>query len=187
MIDLLWLNIMENKIIKEILNNNVVAFPTNTVFGLVAKVEKNNIYKINLLKKRKKDQPLQILVNDFKQIKNDILLNDFTIKFFKENLNKKTSYIVRPTKEFYNKNLLPSFENSVMFRIVDGPISKLIKKTGPLFASSANIHGETILNDNNDIKNTFKIPTSKIKQKKGNPSKIISLLNDEVKIIREIK
>ena len=46
---------MENKIVKEILKNNVVAFPTNTVFGLVAKVEKNNISKINLLKKRRKE------------------------------------------------------------------------------------------------------------------------------------
>lgn len=173
------------KTIEQINNNEVVGFPTDTVFGLVAKLNKDNISKINNLKGRDSDQPLQILFESLDKAKEVIKDDGFVLDYLIKNYESNTSYIVNAKEEFINKFLTKGFNGTLMFRIPTGEINELIKVTGPLFATSANKHGEEPLNSSKQVKNEFNINVFDGKQTKGKPSKIISLLNKEKKIIRK--
>ncbi len=171
-------------ILKELNKNNVVGYATDTVFALLVKLSKENIAKINILKKRDKDKPVQILFSSLNEVL-DLIDDKFAINYLNNNFKYKTSYIVKSKKDFSDNYLKESFNNTFLFRI---PIQKelidLINKSGPLFATSANIHGEEPLQNIEDIKRKFNIVVANIEQKENKPSKIISLLNNKEKIIR---
>lgn len=177
---------MEKKILKHLNKNRIVAFPTDTVFAFIVKLEKQNIQKINELKHRPKDQPLQILINNLNQLDNVIDFSVISKDFLKNSLRPKTSYIVKVKESFANEYLLDTFKKTVMFRIPNGDINEIISKIGPVFASSVNLNGEKVIDNNNEIKKRFKVLTSKKQQNgSGKSSKIISFLDNEIKIIRE--
>lgn len=168
----------DNKLIEELVKGNVVGHTTDTVFGLIATFNINNVSKINLLKGRDKNQPLQLLVNSPSQL--EAFIKD-TGKIGK--VEPKTSYIVEASEVF--SKYYPSFNNSIMFRVVEGELSKIIKRLGPLFASSANKHGESILTSWKEVEDTFGVITNKKDQVGTKASTIISLLDGEAKVIRE--
>ncbi|NQX83124.1 MAG: Sua5/YciO/YrdC/YwlC family protein [Mycoplasmataceae bacterium] len=175
---------MNNNIIALLRNGNVVGHSTDTVFALIAKLDKNNIRKINKLKQRDETKPIQILIKSLDQIEEFLKNKEFVKNYININDIKKTSLIVEVKHEFSNKFLIESFNNTIMFRIPEGNILNIIKKIGPLFSTSANKHGEQPFIDIDDVKNEFKIEVANIKQKKGTASKIISLVNNDIKIIR---
>ncbi len=167
-----------DKLINELMKGNVVGHTTDTVFGLIVPFNKENVTKINKLKCRPIDQPLQVLVTSVSQL--EAFIKD-TGKIGK--IEMKVSYIV-PASDIFNKYFPKSFNNSIMFRLVEGDLAKIIKKVGPLFASSANKHGERILTKWTDVEETFNIITNRENQDEGEPSKIISLLGSEPEILR---
>ncbi len=171
---------MENRelIIKELFKGQVVGHTTDTVFGLIVPFNVKNIKKINSLKGRPLEQPLQVLVNSVSQL--EAFIKD-TGKIGK--VEMKTSYIVEAS-DLFNKYFPESFNNSIMFKLVDGELGKIIKAVGPLFASSANKHGEEVLVNWRDVEETFNVITNKENQEGKVPSKIISLINGKEEIIR---
>jgi len=176
---------MNKKLIIEKLNNDeVVAFPTDTVFGLIVKLKKQNIYKLNNIKKRKSDTPLQILFSSLEDAIKFLEEDSFIIDYLNKNYKEKTSYIVKAKKDFDSKYLLESFNQTFMFRIPTGDILELINEVGPLFATSANLHETEPMTDNDMIAKTFNINVSDIKQNSNKASYIISLVNKKVKRIR---
>ncbi len=175
----------KNEIINEILFDNVVAIPTDTVYGLVAKLKKENITLINSFKKRTLNKPLQILVNNIKQIESIWIGTSWQRNYINENLDFKTSFIVEVNNIFSDKYLLTSFNNTIMFRVTNKKeLIEIINEVGPLFATSANITGEQPLNTKEDIEKKFNIRVLDGKIDGGKPSKIISLLNDIEKVVR---
>ncbi len=171
---------MENreKLISELAKGNVVGHTTDTVFGLIVPFNIENIKKINLLKGRPIDQPLQVLITATSQL--EAFIKD-TGSIGK--VEMKTSYIVEGSF-LIEKHFPKSFNNTIMFKLIDGELGKIVKAIGPLFASSANKHGEEVLSKWEDVENTFGVITNKQDQEGGTPSKIISLVNGENKIIR---
>lgn len=169
---------MENKLIEELLDGNIIGHTTDTVFGLVGVFNINNVEKINNLKGRNPQQPLQLLVTSPSQL--EAFIKD-TGKIGK--VEPKVSYIVEASNIFSKH--YPSFNNSIMFKLADDELKKIVKKTGPLFATSANKHGEKVLTKWQDVERTFNVLTNKKDQEEGKASKIISLLGEEPKIIRE--
>ncbi len=169
---------MENKLIEELVKGNVIGHTTDTVFGLIATFNVNNVAKLNKLKGRDEKQPVQLLVTSPSQL--EAFIKD-TGKIGK--VEPKTSYIVEASS-FFSK-AYPSFNNSIMFRVVEGDLAKMAKTLGPLFATSANKHGEEVLTKWQDVEKTFNIQTNKQNQQPGKASKIISLLDGEPKVVRE--
>ncbi len=174
-----------NKILNAILSNEIVAMPTDTVYGLIGILKKDNIFKINNLKKRKSDQPLQILVSDIKQIEDMWIGTKFQRAYINENLNSFTSFIVEANESFADKILLDSFEKTIMFRKTNNKdLVEIINKVGPLFASSANITGDIPINNKSELENKLNIIVGEGENGSKTPSSIISLLNDKERIIR---
>lgn len=169
---------MKNKLLEKLVDGKVIGHTTDTVFGLMAIFNKDSVEKINKLKGRPLDQPLQLLVTSPSQI--EPFIKDIG-KIGK--IEPKVSYIVE-SSSFFSK-AYPSFNNSLMFRVVEGELKNIVKSIGPLFASSANKHGEEVLTDWNNVEDTFNVLTNRIDQPEGKASKIISLLGDEPKVVRE--
>ncbi len=176
---------MNKELVNAINNNEVVGHTTDTVFGLIAKLNNENISKINLLKGRYEQQPLQILISKLEQLENIIEETDYIKNYINNELSPKTSYIVRVKDEFDDQYLLDTFNKTIMFRLVDGEIKELIDEVGPVFASSANIHGEEIFLNYEAVEDTFNVISNRQDQIEGKASTIISLVDDKEKVIRE--
>lgn len=170
---------------QKLLDGEVVALQTDTVFGLFVTVQKNNFKKINTLKNRDINQKAQIFFNNFSQIKAWTDLQEWQLNFLKQNLPSNNSYIVKTNQIGFNKTGLKTVQ--IRFpKKKESPLTfDLINDVGPLFASSANLHGEDILDNCKEIVNKFNVSCSSFsKRKNKKPSKIYSLLDNEVKRFR---
>jgi L-threonylcarbamoyladenylate synthase len=134
----------ETKNLKEIIGilkkGGIGVMPTDTIYGLVGSAfSKKAVERIYEVKKRSKKKPFIILISSLKDLKR------FEVEFSKEisSLLKKLwpgkVSIIFPLKKkkfFY----LHRGKNSLAFRIPkDSLLQKILKKTGPLVAPSANL------------------------------------------------
>jgi L-threonylcarbamoyladenylate synthase len=139
-------NMWSNKNLVKVLNNGgVVVMPTDTLYGIVGKIESeqvvNRIYEI---RKRAPNKPCIILISSIKDLeKFSIILSEkqkeVLEKYWLKNteplsiildcLNDKFTYLHRGT-------------NSLAFRLpAQKDLRNLLKETGPLIAPSANPEG----------------------------------------------
>lgn len=175
------------ELIREIKNGAVGVMPTDTIYGLVGSaLLPKTVRKIYRLKNRPTNLPFIILISgwsDLKKLKIDLSRAD-----------KKILNLLWPEKISV---ILPSLDNKYLHRgtksiAVRWPANKelvdLIRKTGPLIATSANIHNQTVANNIRqaihyfDNKIDFYIPAGEIKDK---PSTLISLLDGKISLVRQ--
>lgn len=112
----------------------VIAFPTETVFGIGALLDKpkaiNRIYKI---KRRPRNKPLQVLVASLTQARTLGIFNARALKLAKKYWPGPLTLVVCKTRGSGNIGLrIPKHKT----------IIELIRKCGPIAASSANAAGE---------------------------------------------
>ena len=127
-----------NKAAKILMSGGVIAFPTDTVYGIGASINKSSaIKRIFKLKKRPRNKPLQVLIASIEQA---IELGEFSTKALK--LAKKSwpgplTLVVYKTKKV--PKLVTGGSSKVGLRIpAHSTILKLIRKCGPIVATSAN-------------------------------------------------
>ncbi|HNY35818.1 MAG TPA: L-threonylcarbamoyladenylate synthase [Candidatus Pacearchaeota archaeon] len=177
-----------NEVIKEIgediKNGKIGVIPTDTIYGIVCSaMEKKSVEKIYKIRKRNSKKPMIILISSVKD------LDLFNVKIDKKITKKywpgKVSIIV-PIKKF---EYLHRGKNSLAFRLPDNKeLIKLLKISGPIVAPSANTEGNEPAQTIDEAKEYFKdkvdfyVDCGKLKSK---PSKIISLLNNNIEIIRK--
>lgn len=136
---------MKNK--KEIINilkkGGVGVMPTDTIYGLVGTVfSREAVDRIYQIKKRDRNKPLIILVSAL----ND--LNKLGIKIEKETrliLEKIWPGEISVVLNFRNEKIkyLNEKGNTLAVRLSsDENVLRILKKTGPLIATSANLEGE---------------------------------------------
>lgn len=163
---------------KDILNaGGVIIFPTETVYGIAALASnEKGIKRIYEIKKRPSDKPLQILIADFKQV--EMLASEISIKA--RELMKK--YWPGPlTLVFKGKS-----GGSVGIRMPKHDLLlKLIKETGPLAATSANLSGEPDPTSADQVKIEADLLIDGGKCKLGEASTVVDVSVDPPLILRE--
>lgn len=178
----------KNEVIKEIgediKNGRIGVIPTDTIYGIVCSaMKKKSVEKIYKIRKRNSKKPMIILISSIKD------LDLFDIEIDKKITDKywpgKVSIIV-PIKKF---EYLHRGNNSLAFRLPDNKeLIKLIKISGPIVAPSANTEGSEPAQTIDEARKYFKdkidfyVDCGRLKSK---PSKIISLLNNNIEIIRK--
>ncbi|MCK9597062.1 L-threonylcarbamoyladenylate synthase [Candidatus Pacearchaeota archaeon] len=157
--------------------------PTDTIYGIVCSaMNKKSVEKLYKIRKRDSNKPMIILISSIKD------LNLFNIKIDKKIINKywpgKVS-IILPVENF---EYLHRGKNSLAFRLPDNKnLIKVLKISGPIVAPSANTEGnepaQTIEKAYNYFQDKidFYVDCGKLKSR---PSKIISLINNKVEIVR---
>jgi L-threonylcarbamoyladenylate synthase len=157
----------------------VVLIPTDTVYGLATSMQsEDGVKRIYEIKKRGFEKPLAVLIPSI-----DCLWN----------LVEKTANIEKICKKYWpgaTTLVMDSKDGkSIGVRMPDyEPVIELMNITGPLYATSANISGESVEIMLEDIPEEIKVACDFILAGEGNlsgvPSKVIDVRGGEEKILR---
>ena len=167
-------------------NNQVIAYPTDTIYGLGTDINNNKgIDRINSIKMRK--QPMSIALCSFDIIKNKINADENTL-FKIEEILKDGSTCIAP----YNPGSLNdkiAKDGKIGFRIPNHDYLKsvLMKYQKPITTTSINETGSVPLYIPDEIEEKFGDKIDLLIDDgiiKNNPSKIFMFETDEAKQIR---
>ena len=169
-------------------NDGVISVPTDTVYGLCARINSKKAYD-NLvnIKNRPNIKLFPVVCLDEEQIKNIAIVNKYAEKLIH-------AFMPGPiTLVFKKKDNIPDYitngKDTIAVRMAPLKIlEELIEKTGmPLFLTSANISGKDPCNNLDDIEKTFPdldgILEGNISY--GQSSTIVDCTNNSIKIQRE--
>jgi len=169
-------------------DGGIIIYPTDTVYGLGCDLfNKRGIEKIYEIKKRSKKEPLSFVCADLKDISRYALVSDYAYKTMRRFLPGPYTFIL-PASRLVPKIILPKRQTTGI-RVPDHPIClALVQELGqPIISTSVKTEDGELLNDPFMIRERFDhcvdliidggvIPAA--------PSSVISLVDDQVDIIR---
>lgn len=183
-----------NNAIKLLAGGDVISFPTETVYGLGALYNnEQGLRKIFELKKRNSTNPLIVHGDSIEKL-NQIVDTQSLTSIQKKLLHALSSFwpgplsVVLPCKKSISK-ILTAGNDSVAFRIPSHPVAQtLIKDSKSLIAApSANVSKNISPTTAQHVKDEFGEDVFILDggaSKNGIESTVVSLLNDEAKILR---
>ncbi|MDO7983536.1 MAG: L-threonylcarbamoyladenylate synthase [Pigeon pea little leaf phytoplasma] len=166
--------------------NNIIIFPTDTVYGMGAPWHDNqSLNQIYKLKQRALNKPMALLFYNLEQIKNIIQINNQIKKISKKFWPGPLTLIVNTNKKYSQITK----ENKIGIRMPNHPIAlEILKKEGPLKTTSVNKSGQPPLNNFEIIKTLYQYKVKKIFPNNYNssniPSTVIEIINNNFKILR---
>jgi tRNA threonylcarbamoyl adenosine modification protein (Sua5/YciO/YrdC/YwlC family) len=174
-----------------ILNGDIIAYPTDTYYGLGCDLFNiKAIKKLYFIRGLDEKRPLSIIFNDLKEISNYAVLTDFAFQILKRSLPGAYTFILMAKRIV--PRLMMSTTKEVGVRMPDHPvpagITSLVER--PIINTSAKPPGGDVLSDPRDIERRFRGNVSLVIDGgvfTGEPSTVISLVDDEVTILREGK
>jgi len=179
--------------VKAINQGKVVVCPTDTVYGFVADASnKKAINKIFKIKNRPKTKPLAVFVKDLKMAKSLAEISEKQAKILKSKWPGKYTLVLKLKKieDGPLSNLVKGKDGTIALRVPKYKfLNDLLKKINkPLAQTSVNISGKPPLTKISDIIEQFGKSDLLIidagNLKKSNPSKIIDLSKDKIKVLR---
>lgn len=180
------ISIIINKCIND---NELMIFPTDTVYGLGAKVyDSVGQERIMEIKNRDCSKRFAVLCANLEQIESLAVLNDDARKIIKKFLPGGLTLILKAKRNDIHNYAI---DDTVAVRIPNHPFAiKLLLENGPMATTSVNLSGEKPMNNYEDIYKVFKDKVDYIyddpinKEYSNVPSTIIDLTG-ELKVIRE--
>ena len=128
---------------KELLRkSNIIALPTETVYGLAGNAYSNlSIRKIYKLKKRPKINPLIIHYNNINSVKKDAYINKKFLKLYKKFSPGPITYILKKKKNSKISSLANANLNTIAVRFPQNIVARTLLQNleFPLAIPSANI------------------------------------------------
>ena len=182
-----------NKVVLVIKNGGVVICPTDTVYGFLADAaNKKAVEKIFKIKKRLRSKPLPIFVSNIKKAKEIVQISAEQEAILKKKWPGKFTFILK-LKSPSLRGTAVTKQSKIAIRIPNHKflLSLLKKINRPLVQTSVNISGQPPLNKINDIIKKFARSDRAIlvidagNLPKSNPSTIIDLSKDKIKILRK--
>lgn len=167
----------------------VIAYPTDTHYGIGCDImNKKAIEKIYQLKQRDKKQPFSFICSGLKNISDYAKVSNYAYKTMKRLLPGPYTFILEGSKLV--PKIMLTKRRSAGIRVPDNNICiALIEALGnPVLSTSAATPEDEIFEDGSLIHDYYGkrldavIDVGPIP---GNPSSVISLINDEPEIIRE--
>ncbi|PDH18558.1 MAG: threonylcarbamoyl-AMP synthase [Pelagibacterales bacterium MED-G41] len=153
------MNLANIKKAKKILDNNeCVAIPTETVYGLAGNAYSNKACKkIFKLKKRPKNNPLIVHYHNLQNLKKDCILNNNFIKLYKKFCPGPITFVLYLKKDSKISRFVNNNKKTLAVRFPKHPISRmLLKKLDyPLAAPSANLSSKVSAVNSSDVKDDF--------------------------------
>ena len=176
------------KAIACIKNEEVVGIPTETVYGIgVDPLSQAAVDKIFNLKEREENKPLSILVHSFHDlIKLKIIskVPEIVELYWPGPLT-----IIVESELNFADGVGTKNPNSIGVRVPDNELTlELLKKTGPLAVTSANISGQEDITNEKDAESVFGDKIGHYLQGSalhGSGSTIVDFRDEEFKVIRE--
>ena len=178
-----------NKALEALNNHQVIAFPTETVFGLGVFYDDEKAYNLlNKVKNRREDKPYTMMLSDVKEISKYAFIRDKYLPIINKYMPGSLTILVRA------KGCVPSYVTHdtgiIGIRIPSNKealdLLKFVKK--PLLVPSANKADQKAAVSASEVKAIFNDEIAVMipgEISSGEPSTIIDLTGDEIKLIRK--
>ena len=171
-------------------NNECVAIPTETVYGLAGNAYSSNaVKKIFKLKKRPSFNPLIVHYSKVRDLQKDCEINQYFIKLYKKFCPGPLTFVLKLKKNSQISKYVTNKKKTLAVRFPQHSITRLLLKNlnYPLAAPSANLSTKVSAVEpkhiNEDFGNKIKFILKGKKSKIGIESTIIDLTN-KPKILR---
>ena len=168
-------------------NSDVIIFPTDTVYGIGARIrDVEALKRIYEIKKRPKDKRLAVLCSSIADIETIAEVSEDAKKLINEFMPGALTVILKCKEEILNEFI---FE-TIGVRIPNHELAlRILKENGPMATSSVNISGSAPLNDYVEIVKNFASEVLHVYPNACAPSKVSSTIVDlssgECVLIRE--
>lgn len=174
-------------VVKVLQQNEVVAFPTETVFGLGVKYGSlDALDKIYGLKNRDHSKAVTLMLAKKEDIEQYAYINDQAKKVIDSFMPGMITLILKKKENVDGK--YTAGLKTIGIRIPDDPfVLSLLRKVGPMLVTSANISGQPALLNDKDVYQEFNHKIHLIVKGKcvNNLASTVVQINDEVKILRQ--
>ena len=171
-------------------NNECVAIPTETVYGLAGNAYSSNaVKKIFKLKKRPSFNPLIVHYSKVRDLQKDCEINQYFIKLYKKFCPGPLTFVLKLKKNSQISKYVTNKKKTLAVRFPKHSITRLLLKSldYPLAAPSANLSTKVSAVEpkhiNDDFGNKIKFILKGKKSKIGIESTIVDLTN-KPKILR---
>lgn len=177
----------KKQIINTLMKGGLLAFPTDTVFGLACMMDEKAIRKVYEVKGRSFDKPLPMMCCDLKMIESVAIVDEKTKKLIKNFMPGPITIIFK--KKDCVKDYVTQGKDTIGIRVPDDEfILELIKDLKkPLMVTSANISGAGSLLKWEDVYKDLsgKIEAIVCEDASGDSASTIVDVSDGLKILRE--
>ena len=177
-----------DKIVDFLRSNQIVAFPTETVFGLgVRYLSKEALQQIYDLKQRETAKAVTLMVGDIQDIQKYAKVEQTSEKIIQAFMPGQITIVLekKPNVDAY----YTAGKNTIGIRIPDDPfVLELLKQVGPMLVTSANLSGYPDMCSDQEVLKVFdkKIPLIvKGKAGSGKASTVVKVSNGQVEILRK--
>ena len=169
-----------------LMEDGVIAVPTDTVFGVCAKMASQNAQeRLRIVKNRPKDKAFPIMCANLEQIEALCVVNEKTRKMIRAFMPGPITLVLQKKEE------VPSFVNggleTIAIRMATSEtLEALIQKTGPLYMTSANQSGQPVATTIEEIEESCPLLDGILigKPSFGQASTIVAC-GEELKVLRE--
>ena len=166
----------------------VVAFPTDTVFGIgVIYNDAQAIAKMKKAKGRDASKPFPLMVADLKQLEEVAYIGNRERRIAQKYTPGALTLVLK-RKDTVSRESVNGFD-TIAIRIPDDRfVLKLLKKAGPMFVTSANISGMPAACNENEVLRQLEGRIEAVVRGKagtGVASTIIDCTGEELKCLRE--
>ena len=173
-------------------NDGVISVPTDTVYGICARINSIKAYqKLVKVKNRPNNKSFPVLCKDLEQIKSIAIVDDKALKLIKAFMPGPVTLVLnkRPDAFSYINNAGTRETDEIAIRMISSIfLNKLIDKVGsPLFLTSANKSGMDVCKSLDEIE--IECPTLDGMVMGdvsfGEASMIVDLTHDDIKTQRQ--
>lgn len=177
----------KDKIINRLLQGEILAFPTDTVFGLGCIIDRKAIKKIYEAKGRSFDKPLPMMCNSLQMIETVAKVSEDAKKIINKFMPGALTLIFEKKEEI--EDYVTNGKDTIAIRMPDDPwildIIESLKQ--PILVTSANISNSGSLIDYQDVLKELdgKIDGIVCENAKGSLNSTIIDITQEIKIVRE--
>lgn len=177
------------RIVEGLRQGNVVAYPTDTIYGLGCDIfNAKGIKRLYQLKQRDARKPFSFICSDMSEVANYCQVSNFAYRIMKRHLPGPYTFVLEATRQV--PNLLVTRQKTVGIRIPDNPIAQaIVREFGhPLVTTSVNESGEEPMVDPTEIDDKFGKSLDMVIDGGivlGDPSTVISLIDDKIEVLRQ--
>jgi tRNA threonylcarbamoyl adenosine modification protein (Sua5/YciO/YrdC/YwlC family) len=178
-----------DKAVEILKDGGIIAYPTDTIYGFGCDMyNKKAIQRIYQIKKRDPQKPFSFICSDLKNISLYAQVTNQAYKIMKKYLPGPYTFILLGTKLV--PKIMVTKRKTVGIRVPNNNICLALVKTlgNPIISTSVGLSGGEVFSDPSLIEETFGAQidvTIDGGLLTNQPSTIISLIDDEVEVIRE--
>ena len=144
------------QIVERLRNGGLIAYPTDTTYGIGADLyNKKAVEKIYKIKPHKKNKMLSFICSDLKDISRYAIISDTAYRLMRKHLPGPYTFVLYATREVPKLVMAP--RNTVGIRVPDNVICQtIVRELGnPIISTSAAIAENEIFSDPSDIVNSI--------------------------------